>query len=81
MAHSASGAMRLNAMPLRPAVVDDEAFEALDELRRFRHLFRHAYGVRLEARRLQLVLDSALELQAIYEDQLNEFLVFLEAAA
>jgi hypothetical protein len=37
--------MRLDVMPLRPAVIDDTAYDALDELRRFRHLFRHAYSV------------------------------------
>ena len=35
--------MHLNLMPLRPAVIDDAAYDALDELRRFRHMFRHAY--------------------------------------
>jgi hypothetical protein len=37
--------MRLDAMPLRPAVIDDRAHDALVELRRFRHLFRHAYTI------------------------------------
>ena len=70
--------MRLDVMPLRPAVIDDEAFEALDELRRFRHLFRHAYGVRLDPLRLQLVLQKALRLRKLYPAQLGAFTVFLE---
>lgn len=44
--------MRLDIMPLRPAVIDDVAYDALDELRRFRHLFRHAYGLKLDPLRL-----------------------------
>ena len=37
--------MRLDLMPVRPAVIDKAAYDALDELRRFRHLFRYAYDV------------------------------------
>jgi hypothetical protein len=71
--------MRLDVMPLRPAVIDDEAFEALDELRRFRHLFRHAYSVRIDPLRLQLVLQKALRLRVIYPGQLEAFLAFVAA--
>ncbi|MEW5958066.1 MAG: hypothetical protein AB1801_10105 [Chloroflexota bacterium] len=70
--------MRLEVMPLRPAVIDDPAYEALDELRRFRHMFRHAYSVKLEPQRLQLVMDKALALKAIYPDQVGQFIDFLE---
>lgn len=70
--------MALDAMPLRPKVIDDEAYEALDELRRFRHLFRHAYSKRLHADRLNLVLQSALILKNIYKPQLEAFLQFLQ---
>ncbi len=70
--------MRLDVMPLRPAVIDDEAFEAPDELRRFRHLFRHAYGVRLDPLRLRLVLQKAIRLQALYPPQLKAFIAFVE---
>lgn len=70
--------MRLNLMPLRPAVIDDAAYDALDELRRFRHLFRHAYAVRLDPQRLKLVVDKALALKAIYVEQLGQFVDFLQ---
>ena len=73
--------MCLDAMPLRPAVIDDRAYAALDELRRFRHLFRHAYSVKLDARRLQLVLEKAFVLQDLYPSQLQRFLDFLEETA
>jgi len=69
--------MRLEVMPLRPAVIDDAAYDALDELRRFRHLFRHAYGVRLDPLRLALVMRQALALKAIYAAQLQRFVDFL----
>lgn len=37
--------MTLDLLPLRPAVIDDLAYEKLDELRRFRYFFRTAYCV------------------------------------
>lgn len=70
--------MRLDVMPLRPAVIDDEAYDALDELRRFRHLFRHAYSLKLDPARLQLVTQKALSLKATYRPQLEQFLEFLQ---
>jgi hypothetical protein len=69
--------MRLDLSPVRPAVLDAEAFEKLDELLRFRHLFRTGYGLRLDALRLQLVVRKALELKAIYRGQIERFLEFL----
>ena len=71
--------MRLDAMPIRPAVIDDTAYDALDELRRFRHLFRYAYDMELDPQRLRLVLTKALQLKAIYRPQFERFLEFLRA--
>ena len=73
--------MRLDAMPLRPAVIDDVAYDALDELRRFRHLFRHAYRMKLDPLRLQLVVHKALALKTIYAGQLEQFIDFLQGLA
>lgn len=71
--------MQLDLMPMRPAVIDADAYEKLDELRRFRHLFRSAYRVKLDARRLQLVLEKTLELRTIYAQQIETFLRFLRS--
>ena len=73
--------MRLDLMPLRPAIIDDEAYDALGELRRFRHLFRHAYIVKLDPLRLQLVMGKALALKAVYVYQLEQFISFLQNLA
>ncbi len=70
--------MQLDLLPLRPAVIDQTAVPALDELRRFRHVFRHAYLLRLEARRLQLVWESAINLRMWYTPQLEKFIQFLD---
>ncbi len=73
--------MHLDVMPLRPAVIDDEAYDALDELRRFRHMFRHAYNIKLDPLRLQLVLNKTFALKPIYVKQFERFLNFLQTLA
>jgi hypothetical protein len=70
--------MQLDVMPLRPAVIDEASYDALDELRRFRHLFRHAYRIKLDPLRLQLVRHKALSLKATYPAQLQQFIDFLQ---
>ncbi|MDM8527829.1 hypothetical protein QUF58_06385 [Anaerolineales bacterium HSG24] len=69
--------MTLSINLLRPAVIDETAYDALDELRRFRHLFRHAYMVKLDPMRLQLVIHKANQLRTIYPNQVELFLSFL----
>jgi len=69
--------MRLDLSPLRPAVIDSEAYERLDEMLRFRHVFRTMYGLDLDALRLQVVLHKALELKELYRQQVESFLEFL----
>ena len=69
--------MRLDLMPLRPAVIDDEAYDKLHEMRRFRHLFRAAYGVELDPERMMLVLGKARALRRVFPLQIEAFLGFL----
>ncbi len=69
--------MTLDLMPLRPAVIDDAAYEKLDELRRFRHFFRTAYGVSLDPERVAIAQKKALTLRKILPDQIETFIRFL----
>ena len=41
--------MRLHIHGIRPALLSEGTAGDLDELRRFRHLFRHAYGTELDS--------------------------------
>lgn len=70
--------MRLDLSPVRPSVIDEEAYEKLDELRRFRHVFRTGYGLKLDSLRLQLVVRKALELKPLYRPRIEAFLRFLK---
>ena len=69
--------MRLDLSPVRPAVIDGPSFAALDELRRFRHVFRSIYGATLDPAKLRLVAARALELRPLYAAEIRRFLAFV----
>jgi hypothetical protein len=71
--------MTLDIEGLRPRVISDQALDCLDEMRRFRHVFRNAYTTRLDATRLALVWKKAQALQQVYRAELDHFLAFLDS--
>jgi hypothetical protein len=70
--------MTINIQGIRPAVISKESQLYLDELRRFRHLFRNAYLLRFDPDRLALVLRDARHLEARYQSELADFIAFLD---
>ncbi len=70
--------MTLDIEGLRPRLLSAEAYDALDELRRFRHLFRSAYRLRLDAERMALVRRKAQILKQVYGADMERFLIFLD---
>ncbi len=70
--------MTLDIEDIRPRLLSSEAFECLDELRRFRHVFRSAYAVSLDPQRLALVWDKAWRLRMIYPDDFSRFVSYLD---
>lgn len=70
--------MRLDIPGVRPHLIDAPAYDCLDELRRFRHIFRSAYRLELDADRLALVLKKAQALREIYRTEMAAFLSFLD---
>ena len=71
--------MTLGIEGLRPRLLGDEAYDSLDELRRFQHLFRSAYRLRLDVERLALVYKRARILEQIYQADVDSFLAFLDS--
>ncbi len=71
--------MTLDIEGIRPRVISDAAYDALDELRRFRHVFRSAYRTRLDAERLNLVYRKAQALEQVYQGEIEGFLAFLDS--
>ncbi len=63
---------------IRPRLLSESAVEALDELRRFRHLFRHLYRYDLKPDGVQKALVQARRLQAIYQADIATFMHFVD---
>ncbi len=55
--------MTLELPDIRPALLTDpDVAERIDELRKFRHLFRNLYRTRLKAPKLRIVYEAALDI-------------------
>ncbi len=66
--------MKLSIEGVRPALISGETYGLLDELRRFRHFFRHAYGMDLDPEKVGTVARKAVELEERFERDLRSFL-------
>jgi uncharacterized protein YutE (UPF0331/DUF86 family) len=65
--------MRLEIQGIRPALISEKAFEHLDELRGFRHVFRHAYSHGLDEERARMLLRRALKHQSHLLQEIQTF--------
>lgn len=74
-------AMTLDRPGARPAVLPASAAAKLDELLRFRHLFRNLYVLDLEPGRIGDVLDRLISVHAEVSKSLTAFDAFLAQVA
>jgi len=66
--------MTLAIEGVRPSLLSQEVFVLLDNLRAFRHFFRHAYSYDLDERKVRIVLSDAEKLRKFYQDDISKFL-------
>lgn len=66
---------------LRPAILPVSVLEPLRELLSFRHFFRHAYAVELDALKLAKIVACVRTARPQVEAALVHFVAFLEQAA
>lgn len=59
---------------VRPPLLKQQTMSWLDELRAFRHVFRHAYSYELDKSKLQLVLEVAEKIEKCYKNDVDKFL-------
>lgn len=64
---------------IRPRVISPQSFALLDELRAFRHVFRHSYIYELDAERVARLKEKVLTQWQEVEGDLSEFEAFLHA--
>lgn len=70
--------MTLDIEGIRPKLWCSETYKSLDELRRFRHIFRHAYTIELDPQRMMIVIVQAQHLHHAYRADLDQFKAFLD---
>ncbi len=66
---------------IRPPVISESNYRHLDELRAFRHFFRHTYDFDLEEEKFSIVASKARELRKGYKADLEKFLQFIRGLA
>ena len=69
--------MQLEIEGIRPALLSAETASDLDELRRFRHLFRHAYTADLDPGKVADVAVKAVGIQRDFARDFERFLTLL----
>ena len=62
---------------VRPRLISQASLDMLDELRRFRHVFRSVYRHTLDMEGVNRVLSKVHQLEEIYKADLGRFLAFL----
>ena len=73
--------MVLDIENIRPPVISESNYRHLDELRAFRHFFRHTYDFDLEEEKFSIVASKARELRKGYKADLEKFLQFIRDLA
>lgn len=68
--------MQLDVRGIRPALLSRETAQELDELRRFRHLFRHAYATDLDAVKVAELAGRVPDMRSAFA---RDFALFLSA--
>lgn len=58
---------------IRPNVLSEESFKILDELRGFRHVFRHAYSYGLDVERIIKLAEKSMRLKKTFSKDFEDF--------
>jgi len=72
--------MKLEIAGVRPALISPELYSLLNELRGFRHFFRHAYGIELTPEKVWQVVLQARALHPLLQRDVTHFVHRLRAS-
>lgn len=70
--------MMINIKDIRPPLLSIESFEYLNELRGFRHVFRHAYSYGLDDERIAYLIRKTISKKEMVLADLSKFCVKIE---
>lgn len=63
---------------IRPALISGDSFRCLDELRSFRHFFRHAYDIDIDSEKFAIIAKRVDKLKVYFKGDIAAFLHFLD---
>ncbi|MDO8445648.1 MAG: hypothetical protein Q7T53_06050 [Deltaproteobacteria bacterium] len=66
--------MRVSIEGVRPPLLTQESYLLLNNLRSFRHFFRHAYSYEIDARKVRIVLEDVDKLRDIFKRDVEDFM-------
>lgn len=69
--------MKIDVEEIRPKIISTQTYEILEILRRFRHLFRHAYSFHLDGKKIEEIKKLIPFLSSKYKKDFKKFLDFL----
>ncbi len=67
--------MKLDRENIRPAIIDQQLFTFLNNVRGFRHVVRHSYDYDLDYRRMLLIVD---DIETHYNHLVKKIIAFIE---
>lgn len=70
--------MQLEIRGIRPALLSEATALDLDELRRFRHLFRHAYATDLDPAKVEELVAKVADIRSAFGQDFERFLTRLQ---
>ncbi len=65
--------MLVHIEQVRPALISEESYRFLNEIRGFRHVFRHAYSFGLDDERISFLLNRVLNKKELLLQDLKKF--------
>ena len=71
--------MKLSIEGVRPNLISETSFKFLNELRKFRHIFRHAYDYELDAKRVKELSQLLLDNFPLIKGDLSKFEAFIKS--
>lgn len=71
--------MKLNIEGVRPNLISKTSYKVLNELRKFRHVFRHAYDYELNSKRVKELSELLLDSFPLIKNDLDKFKEFLKS--
>jgi len=70
--------MSIDIEEIRPAVISEGTLSSLNELRAFRHFFRHAYDTDIDEKKFSIVAENVFKLADQYKLDFSKFIKFLD---